>query len=42
MGAEIEPSVPWTRAISGEPVWVAHKSGNFGSDDFFARAMVAL
>jgi uncharacterized protein YgbK (DUF1537 family) len=42
IGPEIDPGVPWTRAIGGAPVWLALKSGNFGGAEFFARATAAL
>jgi len=42
IGPEIDPGVPWTRALGATPLWLALKSGNFGSDDFFARATQAL
>ena len=42
IGREIAPGVPWTRALDGRPLWLALKSGNFGDDDFFARASAAL
>jgi uncharacterized protein YgbK (DUF1537 family) len=42
IGPEIDPGVPWTRAVDGTPLWLALKSGNFGSDDFFARATASL
>jgi uncharacterized protein YgbK (DUF1537 family) len=42
IGPEIDPGVPWTRAVGGEPFWLALKSGNFGGPDFFARATAAL
>jgi len=42
IGPEIDPGVPWTRAVAGPPSWLALKSGNFGSDDFFVRATAAL
>ncbi len=42
IGPEIDPGVPWTRAVGGPPRWMALKSGNFGSEDFFARATAAL
>ena len=39
IGAEIAPGVPWTYAESGgHPIALALKSGNFGSDSFFADA----
>ena len=39
IGPEIDPGVPWTMSHgAGEPVALALKSGNFGSDDFFLKA----
>ncbi len=39
IGPEIDPGVPWTRSIGdGDPVALALKSGNFGTDDFFLKA----
>lgn len=40
IGPEIAPGVPWTRAESG--MVLALKSGNFGSPDFFSRALAML
>lgn len=37
IGPCISPGVPWVRAI-GQPISLALKSGNFGDEDFFARA----
>lgn len=42
IGPEIDPGVPWTRAVGGDPLWLALKSGNFGAEDFFAKATEAL
>jgi uncharacterized protein YgbK (DUF1537 family) len=42
IGPEIDPGVPWTRAVGGEPFWLALKSGNFGGPDFFAKATAVL
>jgi uncharacterized protein YgbK (DUF1537 family) len=42
IGPEIDPGVPWTHAVGGRPLWLALKSGNFGADDFFARATAVL
>ncbi|MDB5808133.1 MAG: hop [Betaproteobacteria bacterium] len=42
VGPEIDPGVPWTASIDAEPVALALKSGNFGGDDFFAKAFKAL
>src|SRR6185437_6657482 len=38
IGREIDPGVPWSLAVGGEPLWLAMKSGNFGSPDFFVKA----
>ncbi|MEN5016367.1 3-oxo-tetronate kinase [Erwinia sp. Eh17-17] len=37
IGPAISPGVPWVRAVS-QPVSLALKSGNFGDENFFARA----
>jgi len=37
IGPQIDPGVPWVKAV-GQAVHLALKSGNFGSDDFFAKA----
>jgi uncharacterized protein YgbK (DUF1537 family) len=37
IGPEIDPGVPWTRAI-GHDLVLALKSGNFGAPDFFLKA----
>jgi uncharacterized protein YgbK (DUF1537 family) len=37
IGPCISPGVPWVRAID-QPVSLALKSGNFGDENFFARA----
>jgi len=46
IGAQIDPGVPWcfgrSPVASGEGVHVALKSGNFGTDDFFAKAFGTL
>jgi 3-dehydrotetronate 4-kinase len=39
IGPEIDPGVPWTAAAGGEPYLLALKSGNFGSREFFAKAL---
>jgi 3-dehydrotetronate 4-kinase len=41
VGAPIDPGVPWTRA-EGRPLLLALKSGNFGSVDFFAKALAQV
>ncbi len=39
IGPEIDPGVPWTIGHgAAEPVALALKSGNFGTDDFFTKA----
>jgi uncharacterized protein YgbK (DUF1537 family) len=38
-GDEIEPGVPWTHSLEPEGFHLALKSGNFGSVEFFARAL---
>jgi uncharacterized protein YgbK (DUF1537 family) len=46
IGPEIDPGVPWTSALSDDrgrqPLALALKSGNFGSDDFFLKAWSSL
>ena len=47
IGPEIDPGVPWTKAlgagrIGGEPLVLALKSGNFGAPDFFTKAWEKL
>ncbi|MEC9369547.1 MAG: nucleotide-binding domain containing protein, partial [Pseudomonadota bacterium] len=42
IGPEIDPGVPWTTAIGEVPLALALKSGNFGGDDFFAKAFRML
>lgn len=37
IGPQIDPGVPWLKAVDQE-VYLALKSGNFGSDDFFIKA----
>ncbi len=37
IGPQIDPGVPWTRAV-GHDMVLALKSGNFGADDFFLKA----
>ena len=41
VGAPIDPGVPWTQA-EGRPLLLALKSGNFGSVDFFAKALAQV
>jgi len=42
IGPEIDPGVPWTRAIGGRDMVLALKSGNFGAPDFFLKASEKL
>lgn len=46
IGAQIDPGVPWTAApcpaAGGATVHLALKSGNFGGEDFFAKAFAQL
>jgi uncharacterized protein YgbK (DUF1537 family) len=39
IGAEIDPGVPWTTSIGDDALALALKSGNFGADDFFMKAL---
>jgi len=40
IGPQIEPGVPWTFTEGRQRILLALKSGNFGSVDFFDRALV--
>ena len=42
IGPEIDPGVPWTKAADGKPIALALKSGNFGTEDFFLKALAML
>ncbi len=43
VGREVAPGVPWCFAQrDGEPFAITLKSGNFGAEDFFARALAML
>ena len=47
IGPEIDPGVPWTKALGtkalgGESLVLALKSGNFGAPDFFLKAWERL
>jgi len=41
VGLPIDPGVPWTQA-EGQPLLLALKSGNFGSVDFFTKALALV
>lgn len=38
-GPEIDTGVPWTQHLGEPPINVAFKSGNFGAEDFFLKAL---
>jgi uncharacterized protein YgbK (DUF1537 family) len=42
IGKQIAPGVPATLSLGEPPIALALKSGNFGGDDFFLRALSAL
>jgi uncharacterized protein YgbK (DUF1537 family) len=42
IGAQIDPGVPATQSIGDQPIGLALKSGNFGTNDFFVKALKAL
>ncbi|MCG6924447.1 MAG: four-carbon acid sugar kinase family protein [Acidobacteria bacterium] len=42
IGPEIDPDVPWTLHLGEPAVHVAFKSGDFGSEDFFLKALQSL
>ena len=42
IGPQIDPGVPWTERIGEPPLALALKSGNFGSEDFFPKALAML
>ncbi|ROM83866.1 3-oxo-tetronate kinase [Pseudomonas sp. WP18] len=39
IGTTIDPGVPWTLGLRDDPLALALKSGNFGSVDFFEKAL---
>jgi uncharacterized protein YgbK (DUF1537 family) len=42
IGPEIDPGVPWTASLGEPRLALALKSGNFGGEDFFLRAIRCL
>ena len=42
IGPTIDPGVPWTATLNEPRLRLALKSGNFGSEDFFLRALAML
>ena len=39
IGPQIDPGVPWTLSTGAKPIALALKSGNFGTIDFFSKAL---
>ncbi|PID55839.1 hypothetical protein CSB45_14105 [candidate division KSB3 bacterium] len=39
IGPRIDPGVPWTTSLESPTIALALKSGNFGGDDFFLKAL---
>ena len=39
IGPQIDPGVPWTMTGGPKPIALALKSGNFGTPDFFSKAL---
>lgn len=42
IGVEIDPGVPWTETLNEPRIALALKSGNFGGEDFFPKALHML
>jgi len=42
IGPEIDPGVPALAAAGRRPIALALKSGNFGAEDFFSKALRML
>ncbi len=42
IGPEIDPGVPWTETLDDRRIALALKSGNFGTEDFFIKALEML
>ena len=42
IGRQIDPGIPMTFSTSRPHLALALKSGNFGTDDFFMKALAAL
>jgi 3-dehydrotetronate 4-kinase len=42
IGPMIDPGVPWTTALGQQSLALALKSGNFGSENFFEKALAML
>ncbi len=42
IGPQIDPGVPWTVSMGEPKIALALKSGNFGSEDFFLKALACI
>ena len=42
IGPQIDPGVPWTMSMGETKIALALKSGNFGSEDFFPKALKCI
>jgi 3-dehydrotetronate 4-kinase len=42
IGPQIDPGVPWTVSMGETKIALALKSGNFGSEDFFLKALACI
>ena len=42
IGPQIDPGVPWTMSMGEVKIALALKSGNFGSEDFFLKALACI
>ncbi len=42
IGPQIDPGVPWTMSMGETKIALALKSGNFGSEDFFLKALKCI
>jgi uncharacterized protein YgbK (DUF1537 family) len=42
IGPQIDPGVPWTLSVGAPGVALALKSGNFGGEDFFHKALAMM
>ena len=42
IGPQIDPGVPWTMSMGEPKIALALKSGNFGSEDFFLKALACI
>lgn len=42
IGHKIDPGAPWTTTLDEPPIHLALKAGNFGTADFFTRALQAV